>query len=355
MRTTKFQPGTGAVSPSVTEPLSPDWSQSLASISCVKAAFDTDLWDDLLGAEAGGFALEDRSFSMAFWRTLQELGLGRIEGVQFLPDRHAIERLATPENKSKVVFQAMAAADMLEHGAFFLSKQGDIPEASRVFGFFNYADAESSSPRRRERVQAWIRYLAYCSRRENHALLPEVKLPTSARVLEIGGNVGLFSAGLLAQNPTACAVVFDLPGVVAHVPDFLPPEAMSDRLIFHSGDIRFDPLPLVRDEAPNVIVFKSMLHDWPDELAQAFLLEALEHLAKDGALVIVERQASSFDELPLSIANAHNTAFTRFYRQPDWYVEAASGMAQVGRVVQVNIDTGFFILTLNKTQEGNGA
>ena len=79
------------------------------------------------------------------------------------------------------------------------------------------------------------------------------------------------------------------------------------------------------------------------------------HLAKDGTLVIVERQASSFDELPLSIANAHNTAFTRFYRHPDWYVEAASGMAQVGRVVQVNIDTGFFILTLIKTQEGNGA
>lgn len=346
--------GTGAVSTSVTEPLSPDWCHSLASISCVKAAFDTDLWADLLRAGAEGFSCGDRSFSMAFWRTLQDLGLGRIEDVRFLPDCSAIERLATPENKTKVEFQAMAAADILENGAFFLSKEGEIPESSRIFSFFNYADAQSSSPRRPERVQAWVRYLAYCASRENPALLQELKLPTTARVLEIGGNVGLFASGLLAQNPTAKAVVFDLPGVVASVSDFLSPDAMSDGLTFHAGDIRFDPLPLVDGAPPNVIIFKSMLHDWPDDFARDFLVEALGHLMSDGTLTIIERKAESFDELPLSLSSAHNTAFTRFYRDPEWYVEAASGIARLDQLVHVNVDTGFFILTLKKAQEGNG-
>ena len=341
------------MSTSRTEPAAPLWCQSLASISCVKAAFDIGLWDELRDAEEQGYSLAQRPLSRVFWQTLEDLGLGRLDAEAFVPDQSAIIALATPENRIKAEFQALAAADLLEHGAFFLARDGEIPEDSRVFQFFNYADATSATPKAPHRVAAWVDYLAYCAVRENDRLADAVQLPAGARVLEIGGNVGLFADALLQRHSTAQAVVFDLPGVIAQTPNFPLSDAVRGRLSFEAGDLRYDRLPRVGGEAPSVVVFKSVLHDWPDAAAQGILAEALDHLAPGGLVLIVERLAESFDALAMTPANAHNHAFTRFYRTPQWYIDAvAKGQAAATQLDTVNIDTGFFILGLTKTPSG---
>ncbi len=347
-----FPSGTDVMSTSKTEASGPAWCASLAAISCIKAAFDTGLWDKLLRADSAGFQTTQQSFSMIFWHTLADLGLGAISGDRFIPHPTAIADLATAENQIKIEFQAKAAADLLEHGAFFLSKDGDIPDNSRVFLFFNYSDAVAAHPRAPEKVAAWVDYLAYCSVRENDALADAVFLPQWSRILEIGGNVGLFAAALLERNSTAQAVVFDLPAVVAEAARFPPPPAVADRLNFAPGDLRFDALPLVNGQAPNVVLFKSVLHDWPDVAAREILVEAIDHLSPGGIVLIAERNDASFDTLPLSLENAHNHAFTRFYRASAWYAEAARGKAKELGVCDVDADTGFFILCLVKPSEG---
>jgi hypothetical protein len=97
-----------------------------------------------------------------------------------------------------------------------------------------------------------------------------------------------------------------------------------------------------------VIIFKSVLHDWPAEEAADLLTRASRYLAPSGRIIILERGAYTSANLPdIPFSSCANLVFSSFYRTPDVYIEAlrvAWPSAQV-TIRPVLLDMGWFVTT----------
>jgi SAM-dependent methyltransferase len=108
------------------------------------------------------------------------------------------------------------------------------------------------------------------------------RLPAGAVVADIGGADGAMLAQLLADEPDRKGIVFDLPGVVADVPQLLAAQGLSARIQAVGGDF-FDEVP-----AADVYVLSHVVHDWDDDSA-ARILKNIARAARPGArLVVIE-------------------------------------------------------------------
>ncbi len=98
--------------------------------------------------------------------------------------------------------------------------------------------------------------------------------------------------------------------------------------------MKFVPRDLRRDRLPapvDAIVFKSVLHDWPDDMAAAFLGKAADALYPGGRLVIAER-APMVVSAEMPFAAVANLAFLPFFRPAGTYAKLveAAGFALEG-------------------------
>jgi O-methyltransferase domain len=99
----------------------------------------------------------------------------------------------------------------------------------------------------------------------------------------------------------------------------------------------------------DLVSFKSMLHDWPDELAKTFMARAAEALKPGGTMLIFERapldvtaQVPPFSSLPTLL-------FFRSYRAPAIYVGQllSQGFTDI-QTVEVALEVPFFVVTGKK-------
>ena len=96
------------------------------------------------------------------------------------------------------------------------------------------------------------------------------------KIVDVGGSQGVLLASLLATNPDATGVLFDLPEVIANAP-------VDPRIERVGGDF-FKECPPGGD----LYLLKSILHDWPDDRCTE-ILKSIHGAAKPGAkLLIVE-------------------------------------------------------------------
>jgi hypothetical protein len=93
-------------------------------------------------------------------------------------------------------------------------------------------------------------------------------------IVDVGGSQGVLLASLLAANPKARGILFDLPEVTAGV-------KASDRVDIVSGSF-FESVPSGGD----LYILKSILHDWPDEKCVA-ILQTIQRAARPGAKLLV--------------------------------------------------------------------
>jgi len=93
-------------------------------------------------------------------------------------------------------------------------------------------------------------------------------------IVDVGGSQGILLRGLLAQNPNARGILYDLPEVTA---DAKPVERME----IVSGSF-FERVP----EGGDLYLLKSILHDWPDEKC-AEILRSIHKAAKPGTKLLV--------------------------------------------------------------------
>jgi hypothetical protein len=93
-------------------------------------------------------------------------------------------------------------------------------------------------------------------------------------IADIGGGQGHLLAAILADQPGARGVLFDLPPVAASV------EA-TDRLTVQPGDFFRDPLPKA-----DAYLLMEVIHDWDDPEAVA-ILGAIRRAAPAGATVLI--------------------------------------------------------------------
>ena len=147
-----------------------------------------------------------------------------------------------------------------------------------------------------------------------------------------------------AAYPGVQATVFDLPVVCelgrAHVQG--TPEAA--RIRFVEGDMRRDALPGGMD----VVLFKSVLHDWPDAEARGLIDAAARALKPGGRLVIFERLPFDLAR-PLAYHDISNLMFLHFLRTPDLYRThlVANGFA-IEAEARITLDMPFFLLAAKK-------
>lgn len=164
-------------------------------------------------------------------------------------------------------------------------------------------------------------------------------------MLDVGGNSGEFALQACRAFPQLRAMVYDLPVVCDVGCDYLRHQPEAERIEFRKGSGRTDLLP----QGFDLITFKSMLHDWPDEEARKFIDKACAVLEPGGTLLIFERgpldvgAGLSYSSLPIPF-------FAHTLRLPDLYLECLKGNGFHSIAVQwIALEMPFFLVTERKS------
>ncbi len=115
------------------------------------------------------------------------------------------------------------------------------------------------------------------------AVLVSLDIVPGARILELGAGRGPWTSALLSADPTASAVLNDLPGVIERGAGPLGPEA--GRCTFVAGDYLTASLP---DGAFDVVVLGHVLRAEPDERARRLVARGAGLLAPGGRMIVTE-------------------------------------------------------------------
>jgi SAM-dependent methyltransferase len=248
--------------------------------------------------------------------------------------------------RTRVGFLRRAAADVALYAEDLFYNTDSFMEKSSTFQFFDYEPATRGDAEARSHTQRWVDYVAALTDAEAPSLLDAVSLPDKGLVLEIGGNAGAFARHLLARHTGLSYAILDLSGVCALGRADPANTPFGDRLRFLPGDMRKMNWRLEAGGAPDVIIFKSVLHDWPAEEAADLLARASRYLAPSGRIIILERGAyTSANLMDIPFSSCANLVFSPFYRAPDVYIEALRVAWPSARMTirPVVLDMGWFV------------
>ena len=329
-----------------------DFLKSLVDARALKTAFELGLIDRLVEHRSGSVEALGRA-----------LGCDR-QGIRLLLDLLGANGVVEERNGDVRFTRRFATAlrfrDLLEmkldFAGFLINDFADLFTAlvknpagftgqARLFQLFDYRRALDLRFENYEPTRAWMRITTTLSRYEAQAALAQYDFGQHARVLDVGGNSGEFVLQLCRRHPHLRASVFDLPLVCEIGMEHILAEPERDRIGFIKGDVRAEPLP----EGYDLIVFKSMLHDWPVQEARGFLDKAARALKPGGAIVVFERAPLEIGAAapPMSLLPA--MLFFRSYRPGLDYVThfQTLGMMGVGYRT-VALDSPFFLVSAVK-------
>ena len=97
-------------------------------------------------------------------------------------------------------------------------------------------------------------------------------------------------ATVLQHNPHARGILFDRPDVIESARAVLPRD-IAARIVFEAGDF-FQQVPSGGD----LYLLKNILHDWPDEPAQAILAVCRRGMVPGTRVLIIENVVHSANE-----------------------------------------------------------
>ncbi len=102
-------------------------------------------------------------------------------------------------------------------------------------------------------------------------------------VADIAGGYGHLLAAVLAANPNAKGVLFDLAAPLQGAPQMLDSYGVKDRVELVEGDF-FKAIPVKAD----IYMLKHIIHDWYDDNNQTILRNIRENMPDDGKVLIIE-------------------------------------------------------------------
>jgi SAM-dependent methyltransferase len=165
------------------------------------------------------------------------------------------------------------------------------------------------------------------------------------RMLDVGGNSGEFALWICRGYPAIRATVFDLPLVCDIGRQHVASEPEANRIEFIRGDALTDVLPCGFD----LVVFKSMLHDWPEETARQLIAKAGESLDAGGTLLIYERGPIELGESSMPYSMIPFLLFFRSLRSPRLYEEQLLDLGFEDVVVRrIPLEMPFYLVTAKK-------
>jgi SAM-dependent methyltransferase len=230
----------------------------------------------------------------------------------------------------------------------------DLPQfmaRSKIFDLFRYDRCFDLTPENVRATRTWTRFTTCLTKYEAGAALDAIDLESVGTFIDLGGNTGEFAFQACKRSPSLTATVVDLPVVCEigrrHILDVGGPET-AQRVTFFPTDMRTGALP----NAADLVSFKSVLHDWPDEDAVRLLERAHQLVRPGGRLLIFEREPIDIRGRRISYAMTPDLAFLHFLRPADLYLKK---LAELGFDAiehrSIALDVGFHLITARRPPE----
>jgi hypothetical protein len=283
---------------------------------------------------------------------LQASGVLASQGTSLTPEFSEVWQAQAVDLAARTGFLRSAAADIARHGEALFFDTPAFMQNSATFDIFDYEAALHRGPTALATTARWVAYVSALTRAEGAAVLAHLPLPDQGLVLELGGNSGAFARMVLAAYPGLSQTILDLPGVCRLGAEDPENAALGARLRFVPGDMRRDDWRLVAGQPPDVVLFKSVLHDWPDAEVEALLSRAAAAVAEKGRILIAERSAYARGvATPASFADCGNLVFSGFYRDPELYAASLRRHLPQARITidRFALDMGWAVTVANLT------
>jgi ubiquinone/menaquinone biosynthesis C-methylase UbiE len=295
---------------------------------------------------------------------LKEGFAGDDRGLQFLLNLLRANRVIE-ENKGNVSLspefeQALQYRDLLEakleFAQFVLPDFSDLfttlitrPDQfgpnSQTFELFCYQRSFEYSSENYELTKRWVRITTALTTYEAQVCMKYHDFSQYRRILDIGGNSGEFVLRICRNYPNIRATVLDLPLVCQVGLEHLQSEPEAERISFIKGNALADELPKDFD----LISFKSMLHDWPENEAKQLITKASRSLKPGGTLLIFERGPIEVGETPLPYSMIPFLLFFRSFRSPTLYKEQLEELGfQDIEIKRIDLEMPFYLVTAKK-------
>jgi SAM-dependent methyltransferase len=329
-----------------------DFLRDLMQARCLKTALELGLVDYLLDSGPrspaeiqAALRLDARGLEFLLEQLLAHQVMDKVED-KFRVHARFLRALEYRDLlEAKLDFAGFVAADLLELHPALIADPLAFMRRSRLFSLFDYGRCFDGSHENYERTRTWMRFTSALTRYEARACLDQHNFAPYHRMLDVGGNSGEFALQACRRHAGLAATVMDLPLVCEIAQEHVLPHPERDRIAFLAADVRTDPLPAGYD----LVVFKSMLHDWPEEEARRFVRAAAEALEPGGTLLIFERSRIDAVRAAASFATLPVLMFFRAYRDPGFYRQALAdcGLQDIAEQ-EVLLELPFFIMTATK-------
>ncbi len=227
----------------------------------------------------------------------------------------------------------------------------DVPQfmaRSKIFDLFRYDRCLDVTPENLGAARAWTQFTTCLTKYEAGPALDAIDLQSVASLVDLGGNTGEFALQACRRRPSLTATVVDLPVVCQLGREHIADVASADearRIRFFPTDMRSGSLP----EAGDLVTFKSVLHDWPDDEALRLLERARALVRPGGRLVIFERAPIDLGGRRIPYATTPDLAFFHFLRPADLYLK---NLGELGFVAieprRLALDVGFHLIVARR-------
>lgn len=177
------------------------------------------------------------------------------------------------------------AHDLLDHFTDMVRQPRQSIGKLDFCRLFAYERGLHDTPENYEWTKRWMQITSGLTRYEAPVCMKYHDFGRYSCMLDVGGNSGEFLLQLCRRYAQLKGIVFDLPVVCRVGREHVAGQPEDGRITFIEGDALNARLPSGAD----LISFKSMLHDWPDEQARRLLANASESLCPEGTLLIFER------------------------------------------------------------------
>ncbi len=185
----------------------------------------------------------------------------------------------------KLSTATFGAHDLLDHFTEMVRQPRQSIGKLDFCRLFAYDRGLHDTPENYEFTKRWMKITSGLTRYEAPVCMKYHDFGQCSRMLDVGGNSGEFILQVCRRHAQLTGSVFDLPVVCRVGREHVAGQPEGGRINFIAGDALNDRLPSGFD----LVSFKSMLHDWPDEQARRLLAKGNEALRPGGTLIIFER------------------------------------------------------------------
>ena len=242
---------------------------------------------------------------------------------------------------AKLELANLVAPDLMQHYALFLTDMPAFIQQARIFELFAYNLSIEITPENIAATRRWMRFTTCLTRHEGRLIARQNDLSHVRKHLDIGGNSGEFALQLCQHYPQLNSTIIDLPVVCEVGKQHLSAEKEFDRIRFCAADALADPLPAGQD----LVTFKSILHDWPEEACAQFIRQATRALKPGGEILICERGPMDLSQ-PVPYGLLPMLLFNRSFRAPETYIKLLqqAGFSAI-KLTSIALETPFFQIT----------